>query len=122
MSPITQDAERAGPPGTTTGAEDSARDYELVARLLAGDQFVFDELGAAGSPVMLRLARGNASTRRPAEDVVRHAWLGVIKGLAGFHGRSSLRNWTFSILINRAKTRRRWRATTVAEPGSRSKR
>jgi RNA polymerase sigma-70 factor (ECF subfamily) len=31
--------------------------------------------------------------------------MGVLKGLAKFEGRSSLRTWTFTILVNRAKTR-----------------
>jgi RNA polymerase sigma-70 factor (ECF subfamily) len=55
---------------------------------------------------MLHVARGYVADRQTAEDVVQDAWVGVLRGLDRFEARSSLRSWTFSILINRAKTRR----------------
>ena len=88
----------AGDAGDPTG------DAALVARLRAGDQAAFAQLVDDWSPVMLHVARRYVATRQAAEDVVQDAWLGVITGLARFEGRSSLRSWTFSILINRAKT------------------
>jgi RNA polymerase sigma-70 factor (ECF subfamily) len=50
-----------------------------------------------------------------AEDVVQDAWLGMLTGLATFEGRSSLRTWTFSILINRARTRGAREARTLPQ-------
>jgi RNA polymerase sigma-70 factor (ECF subfamily) len=79
---------------------------ELVTRLRSGDEAAFARLVDEWSPVMLHVARRYVADRQAAEDVVQDAWLGVITGLARFEGRSSLRSWTFSILINRAKTRR----------------
>lgn len=83
----------------------SDEDAEVLARLRAGDNAAFTQLIDDWSPVMLRVARGYVASRQSAEDVVQDAWLGVIRGLPSFEGRSSLRSWTFSILINRAKTR-----------------
>src|SRR5262249_61611275 len=40
-----------------------------------------------------------------AEEVVREACLGVIRGIDRFEGRSSLKTWIFRILVNNAKTR-----------------
>ena len=56
-------------------------------------------------PSMLRIARMYVSTHAVAEEVVGDAWVGVLKGLDGFEGRSSLRTWIFRILVNIAKTR-----------------
>ena len=56
-------------------------------------------------PAMLRVARMYVSTAAVAEEVVQEAWLGVLRGLHSFEGRSSLRTWIFRILTNIAKTR-----------------
>jgi RNA polymerase sigma-70 factor (ECF subfamily) len=54
---------------------------------------------------MLRVARMFVSSRAVAEEVVQEAWLGVLKGIERFEGRSSLKTWIFRILTNTAKTR-----------------
>jgi RNA polymerase sigma-70 factor (ECF subfamily) len=36
--------------------------------------------------------------------VVQDTWVGVLRGLSGFEGRSSVRTWVFRILVNRART------------------
>ena len=84
---------------------DRADDQMLVQRLRAGDERAFTELVRARSPGMLRLARTFVSSRQAAEDVVQEAWLGVLQGLDQFQGRSSLRTWALTILVNRAKPR-----------------
>ena len=96
-------------PASAVGDDDA-----LVARLHGGDEAAFRQIVDEWSPVMLRVARGYVSCRQSAEDVVQDTWLGVINGLKGFEGRSSLRSWTFSILINRAKTRGAREYRTVA--------
>jgi RNA polymerase sigma-70 factor (ECF subfamily) len=54
---------------------------------------------------MLSVAQGYVKTRAVAEEVVQDAWMGVLKGLDRFEGRSSLKTWIISIVINIAKTR-----------------
>jgi RNA polymerase sigma-70 factor (ECF subfamily) len=100
-----------------TAAEATAPDAELSARLRAGDTAAFAAIVDDWSPVMLHVARRYVRDRQAAEDVVQEAWLGVMTGLARFEGRSSVRSWTFSILINRAKTRQGRDARTVPSVG-----
>ena len=80
-------------------------DAALIASLRAGDEAAFASLVDMYSAAMLRLARMYVKTQAAAEDVVQEAWLGVLKGLDRFEGRSSLKTWIFRILTNLAKTR-----------------
>ncbi len=80
-------------------------DDVLVDRLRSGDEQSFVDLVRRWSPAMLRLARRHVASDASAEDVVQEAWLGVLEGLHRFEGRSSLRTYVFTILVNRAKTR-----------------
>ncbi len=77
----------------------------LVARLRAGDEGAFLHLVDRYGPAMARIARAYVRDDATAEDVVQEAWLGVLRGLGGFQGRSDLRGWIFTIVVNRAKTR-----------------
>src|SRR5436190_17463774 len=80
-------------------------DEVIVDRLRAGDESMFAALLDAWSPGMLRAARAYVADEHAAEDVVQEAWLGVLKGIGAFAGRSSLRTWVYRILVNTAKTR-----------------
>jgi RNA polymerase sigma-70 factor, ECF subfamily len=91
---------------------------QLLSRLRSGDAAAFAAIVDAWSPVMLSVAHRYVRERHAAEDVVQETWLGVVNGLATFEGRSSVRSWTFAILINRAKSRfvRDARVTPAADP------
>ena len=91
-------------------------DADLVALLRAGDEAAIAQLVQRWSPTMLRLARSFVDSRQSAEDVVQEAWLGMLSGLASFEGRSSLRTWTFTILVNRARTRGAREARAIPQP------
>jgi RNA polymerase sigma-70 factor, ECF subfamily len=101
---------------TTTRDEITRPDADLVAQLRAGDESAMAQLVDDWSPAMLRVARSFVSSAQSAEDVVQDAWLGMLSGLARFEGRSSLRTWTFSILVNRARTRGAREARTLPQP------
>lgn len=86
---------------TTTAGDETA----LIAGLRARDEAVYPALVDRHTPSMLRVARGYVRSHAVAEEVVQEAWLAMLKGIANFEGRSSLRTWLFSILINIAKSR-----------------
>src|SRR5262249_18806266 len=73
-------------------------------KLRARDEAAFVTLVDRYSAAMLRLASFHLS-RAGAEEVVQDTWLAVIEGIDRFEGRSSLKTWIFSILMNRSKTR-----------------
>jgi len=94
------EASSAQIPRQQSSAEDA-----LLTQLRAGDPAAFRVIVEKWSPSMLQVARGFVRTQATAEEVVQETWLGVIRGLDGFEGRSSLRTWTFHILINLARRR-----------------
>jgi len=79
-------------------------DEELLERLRAGDEDAFVVLVGRHHEAMLRLARTFVSSSAVAEEVVQETWLGVVRGIDRFEGRSSLRTWLLRILVNRARS------------------
>ncbi len=80
------------------------RDTDLLDRLRAGDEQAFGILVSRYHTALLALASGYVPSRAVAEEVVQDAWLGVLRGLGNFEGRSSFRTWLFRILVNRARS------------------
>jgi len=83
----------------------SSDDVERLDRLRRGDERAFEVLVDRHHRAMLAVARTHVSTHTAAEEVVQDAWLGVLKGLDRFEGRSSLKTWIMRIVINTARTR-----------------
>ena len=85
----------------------------LLQRLRGRDEAAFGELVSDRTPGLLRVARSYVSSQAVAEEVVQETWLGVLRGLDRFEGRSSMRTWIFRILINRAQTRGAGESRTI---------
>ena len=79
-------------------------DAELVSRLQGGDEHAFVALVERYHSALVRLALSFVPSRAVAEEVAQETWLGVVSGIHGFEGRSSLKTWLFRILVNRART------------------
>src|SRR3954447_10975240 len=77
----------------------------LVDGLRRGDERAFAGLMATHNAALLHVAMTYVSSRAVAEEVVQETWLGVVRGLDRFEGRSSLKTWIFKILANTARTR-----------------
>jgi len=76
-----------------------------VRALRAGEEAAFEQLVEMFGRSMQRVASLYVRDRAAAEEVVQDAWIGVLRGIDRFEGRSSLRTWVFRILVNTAKTR-----------------
>src|SRR5580765_7022878 len=77
----------------------------VIEALRRGDEGAFARLVDHYHTSLSRVARLYIANRAIADEVVQDTWLGVIRGIWAFEGRSSLKTWIFRILINRAKTR-----------------
>ena len=80
-------------------------DAELVAALVRGDEAAFVALVDRYHASMVRVASRFVPGPAVAEEVAQEAWIGLLRGIAGFGGRSSLKTWLFTILLNQARRR-----------------
>jgi RNA polymerase sigma factor (sigma-70 family) len=87
-------------------------DEAFVVRLQRGDEEAFRELVGRYDVALRRMARRHVDDA-VADDVVQDTWMTVIRGIDRFEGRSSLRTWTFGILINVARRRAQRERRTV---------
>jgi RNA polymerase sigma-70 factor (ECF subfamily) len=83
----------------------SLEDRRLLEALREGDESAFVSLLGRYHSGLVSVAMTYVRNRAVAEEVVQEAWLGVIRGLERFEGRSSLKTWIFRIVSNIAKTR-----------------
>ncbi|MCD6014014.1 MAG: polymerase, sigma-24 subunit, subfamily [Solirubrobacterales bacterium] len=80
-------------------------DAELIAAIRRGDEAAFAGLVDELTAPLTRLALAHVPSRAVADEVVQDTWVGVIRGIDRFEGRSSLRTWIFQILLNNARSR-----------------
>jgi len=83
----------------------SPEESALVDALRRGDEDAFARLVGEHHATLRRMARLYVANAAIADEVVQDTWLGVIRGIWAFEGRSSLKTWIFRILVNRARTR-----------------
>ena len=86
---------------------------ELVFALRRGDESAFEALVEQYHVPLRRFALTFVRSAAVADEVVQETWLGVLRGIQRFEGRSSLKTWIFQILTNTAKTRAEREGRTV---------
>jgi RNA polymerase sigma-70 factor (ECF subfamily) len=90
----------------------------LLDGLRRGDEEAFARLVGEHHASLRRVARVYVANPAIADEIVQDTWLGVIRGISAFEGRSSLKTWIFRILVNRARTRAVREGRHVAFTGS----
>lgn len=81
----------------------SVEDQRLIAALRGGDEAAFATLIDRYHTTLVRVAALYVPNWAVAEEVAQETWLGVLRGLDRFEGRSSLKTWIFRILLNQAR-------------------
>jgi RNA polymerase sigma-70 factor (ECF subfamily) len=103
-------------PNQSAPEQTSGDDDGLLRALREGDERAFSDLVERWSGMMLRLALAHVQNRAIAEEVVQEAWLTVLRSVARFERRSSLRTWVLGIVVNVARSRARAERRSVALP------
>lgn len=86
----------------------------LVEALRRGDEDAFVTLVDRYHGALVRTALLYVRDRAIAEDVAQEAWIGALQGIDRFEGRSALATWLFRIVSNKAKTRGKREARSIA--------
>ena len=80
-------------------------DRQLVEALSCGDEAAFVALVDRYHASMVRVATRFVPSSVVAEEVVQETWVGLLRGIEGFGGRSLLKTWLVTILLNQAHRR-----------------
>jgi len=80
-------------------------DRDVVDALLRGDEQQFRALVGRHHRAMVHVAQRYVPSHAVAEEVAQDAWVAVVTSLPRFEGRSSLKTWIFTILVNQARSR-----------------
>jgi RNA polymerase sigma-70 factor, ECF subfamily len=91
----------AGGPGDAETDDDE----QLLQALRRRDEQAFVLLVDRYHARLVRLACLFVANQAVAEEVAQETWIGVLRGIDRFEGRSSVRTWIFRILTNQAKSR-----------------
>lgn len=79
-------------------------DLELLEGLRNGDENAFVVLMSRYEQPLLRFARSMVPSQAVAEEAVQDTWMGVVRGVNQFEGRSTFKTWLFRILVHRAQS------------------
>jgi len=99
-------------PPSSTEFDDPA----FLDRLRRGEAEAYRKLIRRFHGSLVGVAASVIGSHAQAEEVVQDAWLAVFSGIGRFEGRSAIGTWLFSIVLNRARTRRGREVRLVALP------
>jgi len=90
-------------------AQSSDSDQDLVERLKAGEEAVFEALLARYQGKVYRLAMSFTRNPEDAEEVLQDVFLTVYRKIGSFDGRSAFGTWLYRIAVNAALMKLRGR-------------
>jgi len=93
-------------------------DEEIVARVLNGEQYLYEQLMRRFNLRLYRISMSIINDDKEAEDIMQTAYLNAYRQLANFKQQSSFSTWLIRILINESllhKKRRSKQEQTLME-------
>ncbi len=90
--------------GGETERGDFGDEAVLIDALRRGDEAAFAWLVRRYDAALRRTAAPFVKDRAVIDEVLQETWLGVIRGIDRFEGRSSVKTWLYRILMNIART------------------
>ena len=92
------------------GAQAGVRPDEatLITELRAGSEEAFASLIAQYHAPLYSLIARTIPDPCEAADITQEVFIKIYRGIAGFHGESSLRTWIYRIALHEASNQRRW--------------
>ena len=92
------------------GAQSASRPDEasVVAELKAGSEEAFASLIAQYHGPLYSLIARTIPDPCEAADITQDVFIKIYRGIANFHGESSLRTWIYRIALHEASNQRRW--------------
>lgn len=102
--PLSDELATTGDPASLKSLAAGSDDM-LVAAIRRGDEQAFEHLIDRYHRSLVRIATLFVRDNEIAEEVAQETWIGVLRGLENFAGRSSFRTWLFGILANQARRR-----------------
>jgi RNA polymerase sigma-70 factor (ECF subfamily) len=99
--------------------EPASGEAVLVAELQAGSEEAYDYILSLYRNPVYRLAAHILGNEYDAADVLQNVFVKVVRGIAQFHGQSSLKTWMYRIAVREALNYRRgWFRRHLHEPFS----
>jgi RNA polymerase sigma-70 factor (ECF subfamily) len=86
---------------------DRTQDFQLIARLQAGDEEAVKELAERYSHRIFQMALRHMKNRQDAEEVTQDVLLKVCRKIGRFRGDAALSSWIYRITFNTAMSRLR---------------
>jgi RNA polymerase sigma-70 factor (ECF subfamily) len=91
-------------------------DPAFLDRLRRGEPEAYRRLIRRFHGSLVGVAASVIGSHAQAEEVVQDSWIAVFSGIGRFEGRAAIGTWLFSIVLNRARTRRGRELRLVALP------
>ena len=91
-----------------TKKESRAEDLELIKRINAGEDHLFDQLVLKHSVKLYQVAYGLLGNREDSEEVVQDAFVRAYRALKKFRGDASFETWIHRIVVNLSRNKYQW--------------